>query len=145
MKAYDDLPQYLAGWDVAMMPFALNESTKYISPTKTPEYLSAGLPVVSTPIADVVRPYGDMRLVHIASTPEEFVTGIEAAMEENSAARMTRVNEFLAENSWDNTFRSMSDLIEAVIKKRIDQPSTLSLEKNYAGSEAATVQGEIYV
>jgi UDP-galactopyranose mutase len=147
MKAYEELPQYLAGWDVAMMPFALNESTKYISPTKTPEYLSAGLPVVSTPIADVVRPYGEMGLVHIASNPEEFVAGIEAALAEDPAARMTVVNEFLAENSWDNTFRSMSDLIEGVIAKHADEKSSaLSLEDNkYAGPDTAAIQGEIYV
>jgi UDP-galactopyranose mutase len=68
MKSYDELPRYLAGWDVALLLFALNESTKFISPTKTPEYLAAGKPVVSTPIRDVVRPYGDAGLVHIAGT-----------------------------------------------------------------------------
>ncbi len=67
-KDYKDLPAYLSGWNIALMPFALNESTKYISPTKTPEYLAAGLPVVSTPIRDVVRPYGEMKLVQIAET-----------------------------------------------------------------------------
>ena len=60
-KTYDELPAYLAGWDVGFMPFALNEATRYISPTKTPEFLAAGMPVVSTPITDVVRPYGEKR------------------------------------------------------------------------------------
>ena len=64
------------------MPFALNESTRFISPTKTPEYLAAGLPVVSTRITDVVRPYGEMGLVHIADTPDEFVKAIGLAMKE---------------------------------------------------------------
>ncbi|TFZ33909.1 glycosyltransferase family 1 protein, partial [Pseudomonas syringae] len=59
-KRYTELPAYLSGWDVALMPFALNEATKFISPTKTPEYLAAGRPVVSTPITDVVRLYGDV-------------------------------------------------------------------------------------
>ncbi|MDQ4061394.1 MAG: glycosyltransferase, partial [Pseudomonadota bacterium] len=59
-KTYDELPAYLAGWDLGFMPFALNESTRYISPTKTPEFLAAGVPVVSTPITDVVRPYGEL-------------------------------------------------------------------------------------
>ena len=146
MKPYEELPHYLAGWDVAMMPFALNESTKYISPTKTPEYLSAGLPVVSTAITDVVRPYGEMGLVHIASNPAEFVEGIEAAMNENPATRMTQVNEFLAENSWDNTFRSMSELIEGVIATRADDESAALSQnnKNYE-PETAALQGEIYV
>ena len=57
-RAYAELPAYMAGWDVALMPFALNEATRFISPTKTPEYLAAGCPVVSTPVRDVVRSYG---------------------------------------------------------------------------------------
>ena len=65
-KTYDELPAYLSGWDVALMPFAMNESTQFISPTKTPEYLAGGKPVVSTPIKDVVRHYGDLEGVKIA-------------------------------------------------------------------------------
>ena len=65
-KSYNELPHYLAGWDVGFMNFALNEATKFISPTKTPEFLAAGVPVVSTPITDVVRPYGEKGLVEIA-------------------------------------------------------------------------------
>ena len=59
-KTYEQLPAYLSGWDVALMPFAMNESTQFISPTKTPEYLSGGKPVVSTPVKDVVRHYGHL-------------------------------------------------------------------------------------
>ena len=58
MKRYEELPAYLGGWDVGIMPFAHNDATRYISPTKTPEYLAAGLRVVSTSIHDVVEPYG---------------------------------------------------------------------------------------
>ncbi len=67
MKSYADLPRYFAGWNVALMPFADNESTRYISPTKTPEYLAAGLPVVSTPVKDVVRQYGKLGLARIGA------------------------------------------------------------------------------
>ncbi len=67
MKQYADLPAYFAGWDIGMLPFALNESTRFISPTKTPEYLAAGLHVISAPIRDVVTPYGDLGLVQIAN------------------------------------------------------------------------------
>ena len=70
-KSYDELPDYIAGWDVALLPFARNESTRFISPTKTPEYLAAGRPVVSTSIRDVVRPYGDLGLARIADTADE--------------------------------------------------------------------------
>lgn len=114
-KAYDELPSVLAGWDVAMMPFALNEATRYISPTKTPEYLAAGLPVVSTPIADVARPYGEMGLVHIAATPEEFVMALDSALVEDAHDRRERVADFLRDRSWDKTYAEMSDLIEGVI------------------------------
>ena len=65
-KTYEQLPAYLSGWDVALMPFAMNESTQFISPTKTPEYLAGGKPVVSTPVKDVVRSYGHLQGVHIA-------------------------------------------------------------------------------
>jgi UDP-galactopyranose mutase len=72
-KQYNELPWYLAGWDIAMMPFALNESTRYISPTKTPEYLAGGKRVISTPIKDVMTPYEENGLVHIAATPAIFI------------------------------------------------------------------------
>jgi glycosyltransferase involved in cell wall biosynthesis len=71
-KRYVELPAYLAGWNVAIMPFALNEATRYISPTKTLEYLAAGKPVVSTPIRDVVSPYGEQKLVSITESAGYF-------------------------------------------------------------------------
>jgi glycosyltransferase involved in cell wall biosynthesis len=117
-KNYQDLPAYLSGWDVALMPFAMNESTKYISPTKTPEYLAAGLPVVSTPIRDVVRPYGELGLVHIASTAAEFVEACEKALEENLSDRLQKADEFLSHNSWDKTFAEMSRLIDEAIAEK---------------------------
>jgi UDP-galactopyranose mutase len=117
-KQYSELPAYIGGWDVAMMPFAMNESTRYISPTKTPEYLAAGRPVVSTPIRDVVRPYGDLGLVHIASTPEEFVAGIERSIATDLPAHRAAANKFLANISWDNTFSEMLQLVNAAISAR---------------------------
>jgi UDP-galactopyranose mutase len=117
-KKYDELPAYLASWDVALLPFALNESTKFISPTKTPEYLAAGLPVVSTPIRDVVRPYGEMGMVHIADTPEGFVQSCEEALNEKREERLKKVDEFLSHNSWDKTQKQMADLIEEAIDSK---------------------------
>ncbi len=111
-KGYQDLPAYLSGWDVAILPFARNESTRFISPTKTPEYLAAGRPVVSTPITDVVRPYGDEALVHIAEDAEAWVGGIEKALAQRSDARwLARVDAHLAGNSWDETWARMSRLM----------------------------------
>lgn len=117
-KKYEELPAYLAGWDVALLLFALNEATRFISPTKTPEYLAAGLPVVSTPIRDVVRPYGDLGLVHIADTPIGFVQSCEAALEENRSVRLLKVDEFLSHNSWDKTQRQMYDIIVEIIQTK---------------------------
>jgi UDP-galactopyranose mutase len=114
-KQYAELPAYLSGWDVALLPFALNESTRFISPTKTPEYLSAGRPVVSTSIRDVVRPYGQLNLVRIADTVEEFVAASSEAMSEDAGKRMREVDAFLAETSWDRTWGRMSELIEDVM------------------------------
>jgi UDP-galactopyranose mutase len=119
-KSYKDLPAYLSGWDVAMLPFARNDSTRYISPTKTPEYLAAGCPVVSTSIRDVVRPYGQKGLVHIADTPEEFVAAIETAMKSNSSKRLMTVDAFLKQMSWDRTWSQMNALIEDVVAGRTD-------------------------
>jgi UDP-galactopyranose mutase len=114
-KSYEELPSYLAGWDVALLPFARNDSTRFISPTKTPEYLAAGKPVVSTSIRDVVRPYGEMKLVRIADTPREFVEAVEQALEDNAASRMEVVDAFLSQTSWDRTWGRMNELIEDVV------------------------------
>ena len=112
-KPYDTLPAYLAGWDVALMPFARNEATRYISPTKTPEYLAAGRPVVSTSIQDVVRPYGERGLVRIADTVDDFVTAAEAALGEDAAARCAHADDFLRHTSWDATWARMKSLLDA--------------------------------
>ncbi|MEW9583516.1 glycosyltransferase family 1 protein [Paraburkholderia sp. DGU8] len=113
-KAYADLPRYLASWDVALMPFALNEATRYISPTKTPEYLAAGRPVVSTPITDVVSRYGDSGVVRIARNAAEFERSIEAALVDaaDRAAFLARVETVLAGMSWDNTCAAMLAEVE---------------------------------
>jgi UDP-galactopyranose mutase len=117
-KAYKDLPAYLAGWDVALLPFARNESTRFISPTKTPEYLAAGCAVVSTSIRDVVRPYGEMGLVRIADTVADFVQAIEASLTVDDDDRRRRVDSFLAQNSWDLTWERMAGLVEDAIAAR---------------------------
>jgi UDP-galactopyranose mutase len=121
-KDYKDLPAYLAGWDLAMLPFARNESTRFISPTKTPEYLAAGKPVVSTSIRDVVRPYGDMKLVRIADSVAGFVASVEQAMQEDTKTSgwLSRVDAFLEQISWDRTWVSMMKLIDSAISTQKD-------------------------
>jgi UDP-galactopyranose mutase len=124
MKPYDELPAYFSNWDAAMLPFARNESTKYISPTKTPEYLAAGLPVVSTAIQDVVRPYGALGLVHIADDAASFVKSMEDALTEDGAKRLQQVDALLSSNSWTRTWRRMSELMEDIVShnNRVQAP-----------------------
>src|SRR6478672_7129721 len=113
-KTYAQLPAYLSGWDVALMPFAMNESTQFISPTKTPEYLAGGKPVVSTPVRDVVRHYGQLEGVKIASTPDEFVAACERALElahNPESGWLAEADLMLSAASWDTTQARMAGWI----------------------------------
>jgi UDP-galactopyranose mutase len=117
-KSYDELPSYLAGWDVALLPFARNDATRFISPTKTPEYLAAGKPVVSTSIRDVVRPYGQQGLARIADDVPGFVSACKEALDEAVSPRLARADAFLRLMSWDRTWNRMRRLIDSVIESR---------------------------
>jgi UDP-galactopyranose mutase len=117
-KTYAQLPTYLSGWDVALMPFAMNESTQFISPTKTPEYLAGGKPVVSTPVKDVVRTYGHLEGVKIASTPEEFVAACEAALELSRSPEggwLAEADLMLSSSSWDTVQARMAGLVAELL------------------------------
>lgn len=124
-KDYRSLPSYFANWDAGLLPFARNESTRFISPTKTPEYLAAGLPVVSTSITDVVDPYGRNGLVHIADSPERFVAEAEKALlSRNAPDRLAKVDGFLRNMSWDQTWDRMQSLIlDVADRNRKVQPA----------------------
>ena len=117
-KTYQELPAYIAGWDVEIMPFALNEATRYISPTKTPEFLAAGLPVVSTAIHDVIKPYGESGLVEIAGSAEQLVGKAEMLMKRPREEWLERVDRHLANGSWDLTWAAMQRLIRGVTLKK---------------------------
>jgi UDP-galactopyranose mutase len=120
-KTYGQLPAYLSGWDVALMPFAMNESTEFISPTKTPEYLAGGKPVVSTPIKDVVRHYGQLEGVKIASTAEQFVAACEEALELSrnpEGGWLAEADLMLSATSWDTTQARMAGLIADLLGVR---------------------------
>src|SRR6185436_1749425 len=118
LKKYEELPAYLAGWDVALLPFAMNESTRFISPTKTPEYLAAGCRVVSTPVRDVVRPYGEEGMVAIASTPQEFGDAIARALQHKDPEWRARVDRYLSTLSWNRTWADMRSLCEDALRRR---------------------------
>ena len=123
-KSYGELPAYLAGWDVALMPFAINEATRFISPTKTPEYLAGGRQVVSTPVRDVVRHYGGTSAVRIAGDAGGFIAACEAALAANGAAAEWRgeADRMLATQSWDATFHHMSRLVNEAARSRAAGP-----------------------
>jgi UDP-galactopyranose mutase len=101
-KKYDELPEYLAGWDIALLLFARNESTRFISS-----------------IRDVVRPYGELKLVEITDNPDEFIEAAEKILSGSASSDwLTRVDAFLENISWDKTWAQMSDLIDEVIERR---------------------------
>ena len=144
-KPYRDLPRYVAGWDVALLLFARNESTKFISPTKTPEYLAAGRPVISTSITDVVRPYGEKGLVEIADTPEEFCLAAERLLLSGNArsAWLETVDKFLSQMSWDSTWSEMWKLIEEIGSARQRKPAVKSPNLGLHKTEAAGSAGAV--
>ena len=116
-KAYADLPKYLAGWDAGIMPFAINAATRFISPTKTPEFLAAGIPVVSSPIADVVRAYGEKGLVSVAGDADVFVAALEESLTTGGEKEwLARVDQHLSTGSWDMTWRRMQAMVEAAAR-----------------------------
>jgi UDP-galactopyranose mutase len=116
-KVYDELPHYVSGWHVALLPFARNVATRFISPTKTPEYMAAGKPVVSTSIRDVVRPYGQKGLVRIADDVPTFVRACTAAMAEDGVKRTTQADAFLRQTSWDGTWNRIRLLVEDALRR----------------------------
>jgi UDP-galactopyranose mutase len=120
-KTYAQLPSYLSGWDVALMPFAMNESTQFISPTKTPEYLAGGKPVVSTPIKDVVRHYGHIQGVLIADNAADFVNQCERALElsrNRGSDWLAEADLLLSATSWDTTQARMAGLVHDLLGTR---------------------------
>jgi hypothetical protein len=117
MKSYTDLPAYLSGWDVAIMPFAINDATKFISPTKTPEYLAGGRPVASTPITDVVHPYGSNGLVEIGDGIDEFEKAVARALATDTASLQRRADGFLSSMSWDTTWSRIDALIRNAVAR----------------------------
>lgn len=111
-KSYQVLPAYLSGWNVALIPFLLNESTQFISPTKTPEYLAAGKPVVSSAIRDVVSPYHETGLVSIGDDAESFITAIDRELAHSADSKwLYAVDAFLSDKSWEHTFSAMVKLM----------------------------------
>jgi glycosyltransferase involved in cell wall biosynthesis len=140
-KPYAELPSYLAGWEVAWLPFARNESTRFISPTKTPEYLAAGKPVISTSIRDVVRPYGERGLVTIADDVSSTVAALEQALHQDTRTRRNAADAFLSTMSWDGTWTRMVDLMEAAALRRTRAVTTRAALRDVRGRPQPLVAG----
>jgi UDP-galactopyranose mutase len=116
-RPYEALPSYLAGWDVCLLPFARNRATRFISPTKTLEYMAAEKPIVSTPIRDVAEPYG--RFVEVAQDADAFVAACERLLAEEPRARAERVRAMRAlvdRTSWDDTALAMLHELQETAK-----------------------------
>lgn len=120
-QPYDALPGFLRGWDVCLLPFARNEATRFISPTKTLEYMAAERPIVSTPIRDVADSYRDT--VFLGDTPEEFVAACEHALDLSREERDTMVRRMrlvIAGTSWERTAGRMAELLERELARKGD-------------------------
>ncbi|QNA89095.1 glycosyltransferase family 1 protein [Massilia sp. Dwa41.01b] len=143
-RNYDELPKFLAGWDVCLLPFAMNDSTKFISPTKVLEYMAAEKLSVSTPITDVKVPYGDV--VAIASTPEEFIAACEkmlAASESEKAALVERMRDVVANTSWDKTAGRMHELISTTPPSNKARPATTTVDTEIDAAVGAAARAQV--
>lgn len=141
-RKYEQLPAYLAGWDLCLLPFAHNHATRFISPTKTLEYMAAERMIVSTPITDVAGPYGD--IVYLGDTPQLFITACEQALNASPAERAERVarmRRVLAHTSWDRTARATTQLMTEAIANR----KTRKLDITHIAEKANADQKALFV
>lgn len=135
-QPYEALPNFVAGWDVCLQPFAINEATRFISPTKTLEYMAAERPIVSTPITDVREPYG--HIVQIAHNPAQFIEECERALRrtpQEFAPYAELMRETVANTSWDRTADEMAQLIERTARAR----ATQSVSHDRSSSQLAAI------
>jgi UDP-galactopyranose mutase len=142
-RTYQQLPAYLAGWDVCLLPFARNASTRFISPTKTLEYMAAAKMIVSTPITDVAEQYGD--IVYLGETPGEFIAACERALAADAGERASRrqgMCEVLGRTSWDSTVAAMHALLAEAVRPRRSRAQTIVIGAGPTGLSAAYHLGE---
>lgn len=112
-RSYEELPRYVKGFDVCLMPFALNEATEYINPTKTLEYMAAGKPIVSTAVADVVRNFTP--IVTVANTQQEFLDAVMREAAHSDATRIADGIEMASQSSWESIVGKMRALISEAV------------------------------
>jgi glycosyltransferase involved in cell wall biosynthesis len=133
-QGYQDLPAFICGWDVCLMPFALNDATRFISPTKMLEYMACGRPSVSTSIKDVIEPYG--HVVQIADTAADYIAACERILGwsiDQQRAHAAELARAISKTSWDRTAGAMVALIEAADRakeeSREDEPEAGEMVK----------------
>lgn len=140
-QPYQALPQFLAGWDVCLLPFALNEATRFISPTKVLEYMAAELPIVSTAIRDVEVPYG--HVVAIGHSHEEFIRACEAALRQGAqqtVAMAATMRAIVAGTSWQATTDAMRALLASAAVRATDGATVAAAVPAGAVAVAAAVR-----
>ncbi len=118
-RPYNQLPGYFSGWDVALLPFVVNETTRYLNPATALEYMAAERLIVSTRIADVVEPYCD--IVYVGHSPNTFIVGCEQALNASPAERAERLRlmrEVLMDTSWQHTARAMEHVMMDLLAAR---------------------------
>lgn len=115
-QPYEALPAFVKGFDVCLMPFALNKATEFINPTKTLEYMASGKPIVSTPVPDVVRNFTP--IVSVAETARGYVRAVHEALEEPYVERRALAIERARQSSWESITVEMTRLIEKSIGTR---------------------------
>ena len=126
---YADLPAFLAGLDVALLPFVGGDATRFMSPTAALEYMAAERPIVATPVGDVKRLYG--HVVRLGDGIDAFVGACDAALVEPAASRFARIAEMrrvVAATSWDDTAREMARLIEEAALRGLTESARMMLE-----------------
>ncbi len=139
-RGYDDLPGYLKGSHVTLVPFALSDATRFLSPTKTLEYFAAEKPVVSTPIQDIVTFYPDA--ARIAETPAEFVRACEAALAESETAERIAAGVRHAEaQTWDAIVAQMRDLLDNAVTTNLSKKDEATMQN--ASNETSLATGQV--
>lgn len=114
-RSYQDLPTYAAHFDVGLIPFRQNSLTAYVNPLKLLEYLALGLPVVSTPLPDLL-PFAD--LVSVGATADEFIDQVKIALEDRAPERRLKRFAAAAGESWDARVSVVEQLVHAALQKQ---------------------------
>jgi hypothetical protein len=122
-RSYVDLPDYISGWSAALLPFARNDATRFMSPPQIPEFLAAGRTVVSTSVRDVLHPYGASGLVKVADTVDGIAAALDTALRGQSAEWLTTVDRYLRALSWESTWEGIEHLVNRVHQQRAEAPA----------------------